>query len=325
MAKSVVRVHFMDSNSKAFAIEAGASADAMLKLVIERLELKESATFALFEKKDDWERCLEPDEKPAELMKAWTGDPKDESSPRFLFKKKTFIRDDDRELSDLVARHLVYIQALASVVNADYPTSPEQAVRLAGLQVQVVYGDHNASTHVPGFLTTNLKDYIPKTLFPTKKPAEWESIIFAEHAKHKGKSADEAKLGYLSLVKKSQFYGTTFYPPCKSVNNGRKIPNKVIIGVNADGIMLLKPKDKELISTHPFTEICSWASSSTTFAFEFGVQSESTKYTFETKQGAIIASTIQTYIDILVEMLTNGNEEDESTATGTSHGSEGDD
>lgn len=153
MAKSVVRVHFMDSNSKAFAIESGASADAMLKLVIERLELKESATFALFEKKDDWERCLEPDEKPAELMKAWTGDPKDESSPRFLFKKKTFIRDDDRELSDLVARHLVYIQALASVVNADYPTSPEQAVRLAGLQVQVVYGDHNAATHVPGFLT----------------------------------------------------------------------------------------------------------------------------------------------------------------------------
>lgn len=171
----------------------------------------------------------------------------------------------------------------------------------------------------------NLKDYVPKSLFAAKKPQEWEALIFAEHSKHKGKSADEAKLAYLSLVKKSQFYGTTFYPPCKSVNNGRKIPNKVIIGVNADGIMMLKPKDKELISTHPFTEICSWASSSTTFAFEFGVQSEATKYTFETKQGAIIASTIQTYIDILVEMLTNGNEEDESTATGTSHGSEGDD
>jgi hypothetical protein len=42
------------------------------------------------------------------------------------------------------------------------------------------------------------------------------------------------------------------------------------------------------------------------------------------EQGAIIASTIQTYIDILVEMLTNGNEdEEESTATGTSHGSDG--
>jgi hypothetical protein len=314
----------MDSNSKAFAIDAGSTADTLLKLVIERLELKESSTFALFEKKDDWERCLDPDEKPAELMKAWNADPKDENAPRFVFKKKTFIRDDDRELNDLVARHLIYIQALASVINGDYPTSPEQAVRLAAIQVQVVYGDHNSSTHLPGFLTANLKDYIPKTLFPTKKPQDWEAAIFAEHGKYKGKSADEAKLTYLAMVKKSNFYGTTFYPPCKSVNNGRKIPNKVIIGVNSDGIMLLKPKDKELVSNHPFTEICSWASSSTTFAFEFGVQSEATKYTFETKQGAIIAATIQTYIDILVEMLTNGNEEDESTATGTSHGSEGD-
>lgn len=167
MAKSVVRVHFMDSNSKAFAIDAGSTADTLLKLVIERLELKESSTFALFEKKDDWERCLDPDEKPAELMKAWNADPKDENAPRFVFKKKTFIRDDDRELNDLVARHLIYIQALASVINGDYPTSPEQAVRLAAIQVQVVYGDHNSSTHLPGFLTCV---FIPLSLAPPPKP-----------------------------------------------------------------------------------------------------------------------------------------------------------
>jgi len=84
-----------------------------------------------------------------------------------------------------------------------------------------------------------------------------------------------------------------------------------LIGVNAEGILVLK-KDKERISTHPFTEICSWASSATTFAFEFGTQTESQKYTFETRQGAIIASTIQTYIDILVEILKNGEEESEN-------------
>ena len=144
-----------------------------------------------------------------------------------------------------------------------------------------------------------------------KKPDVWESQIFNEHARHKGKTPDEAKAAYLAITKKWPYYGTTFYPPCKSINNGRKIPNKVIIGVNAEGILLLRPKDKvsffpphflfplfsswavlisclkktqELISTHPFTEICSWASSSTTFAFEFGVQTEATKYTFETKQ-----------------------------------------
>lgn len=316
----------MDSRVKAFAVDTNATADTLLKTVIEKLELKEHSCFAIFEKKDDWERCLEPDEKPSDIMKSWNGDGKGDNAPKFIFKKKTFIRDDDREMDDPVAKHLLYIQALANVINSDYPCGPDAAVKLAGLQVHIVYGDHNRQVHTPGFLTQNLKDYIPKDLIAQKRPEQWEQLVFAEHARHKGKPQEEAKSAYLSIVKKWPFYGTTFYPPCKSINNGRRIPSKVIIGVNAEGILLLKPKDKDLISTHPFTEICSWASSSTTFAFEFGVQSEATKYTFETKHGAIIASTIQTYIDILVEMLTNGNEdEEESTATGTSHGSEGED
>jgi len=72
----------------------------------------------------------------------------------------------------------------------------------------------------------------------------------------------------------------------------------------------LKVRTKEIISEHLYTEICSWASSSGTFGFEFGNQNDSQKYTFETKQGAIIAATVQTYIDILVHMLKHGDEEE---------------
>ncbi|KAL6063400.1 Talin-1 [Balamuthia mandrillaris] len=325
MSRTVVRVNFMDSRVKAFAIDSNATAHDLLKTVIEKLELKEHGTFAIFEKKNDWERCLEPDEKPADLMKTWPSEGGD-AAPKFVFKKKTFIRDDDKEMEDPVALRLLFIQALANIINSEYPTSVEEAIKLAGLQVHIVYSDHNPGTHQPGFLSQNLKEYVPKKLFPNNRPADWEKAIFDEHKKHIGKSEVEAMREYIGFAKKLDFYGTTFYPPCKAINCGRRIPSKVIIGVNAEGISLLKPKDRELISSHPFTEICSWASSSTTFAFEFGVQSEATKYTFETKQGAIIAATIQTYIDILVEMLTNGNEdEEESTATGTSHGSDNDD
>jgi hypothetical protein len=83
-------------------------------------------------------------------------------------------------------------------------------------------------------------------------------------------------------------------------------------GVNFEGIHLLKVRNKETISDHLYTEICSWASSSTTFGFEFGNQSDSQKYTFDTKMGTIIAATVQTYIDILVQMLKNGEEEEKS-------------
>jgi len=227
----------------------------------------------------------------------------------FVFKKKIFLRDDEREMQDLTAKHHVYIQALHSVIESEYPSSVEDAIKLAGLQVQIVYGDHKPSTHVIGFLSANLKQFVPKDLFGLKKPNEWETLIFKTHSLNTGKSEEDAKTEYLDIVKQWPFYGTTFYPPCRTIGN-KKIPSKVIIGVNAEGILLLK-KDKELVSTHPFTEICSWASSSTTFAFEFGSQTESQKYTFETKQGAIIAASIQTYIDILVQMLKSGEDADD--------------
>eukprot|EP01112_Ceratiomyxa_fruticulosa_P003608 TRINITY_DN1392_c0_g1_i1.p1 TRINITY_DN1392_c0_g1~~TRINITY_DN1392_c0_g1_i1.p1 ORF type:complete len:329 (-),score=55.09 TRINITY_DN1392_c0_g1_i1:160-1146(-) len=319
MAKRVVRVHFIDGNCRAVALDESATVDTLRSIVIEKIELKEDGCFALFERRDDWERCLDSDEKPCELMDEWSrineaekAKKKDAiiSEPKFLFKKKIFLRDDDRELKDLVAKHHLYIQALYSVIESEYPSNPDEAINLAGLQVQVTYADHNPSTHQVGFLSHNLKNFIPKHLMPLKKPQEWESLIFKAHAKNQGKTAEDAKTEYLDIVKQWPFYGTTFFPPCKSVGN-KKLPNKVIIGVNAEGILLLKTKDKELISTHPFTEICSWLSSSTTFAFEFGSQNESQKYAFDTKHGAIIAATIQTYIDILVQMLKYGEDEDD--------------
>lgn len=320
MAKKFVRIHFMDDSSKAFPVDDVTTAEQLKNTIVERLDLKEHGCFAIFEKKDNWERCLDNEEKPCELMTLWNIDPKKKDSNKqeslselscaFIFKKKIFLRDDEKEMQDPVARNLVYIQAVHSVIESEYPCTIEDALRLASLQVQIVYGDHRPSTFVVGFLTQNLKQYIPKDLYPLKKPQEWESLILKAHGALVGKKAEEAQLDYLDIVKQWPFYGTTFYPPCKCSNN-RRLPAKVIIGVNAEGILLLNKKDKELVSTHPFTEICSWASSGTTFAFEFGSQTESQKYTFETKHGAIIAATIQTYIDILVQMLKSGADDEE--------------
>jgi len=313
-------VTMIDDTCKSFAIDENASIEQLRASVIEKIELVEEGCFALFEKRDDWERCLDPDEKPCELMNEWSNleKKKDGTEPKIVFKKKIFLRDDDREMKDSVAKHYLYIQALHSVIESEYPCREEDAITLAGLQVQVNYGDHNPATHVVGFLTQNIHNFVPKQLFPLKSSKEWESQIFKAHAKNAGKSADDAKGEYLDIVKLWPYYGTTFFPPCKPTGTKPKLPAKVVIGVNAEGILLLKARDKELISTHPFTEICAWASSANSFAFEYGSQSESTKYSFETKQGAIIAATIQTYIDILVQMLKNGESEDEEESNSNS-------
>lgn len=316
----------MNNSSKAFAMDPNANAGRLRKMVIERLGLTENRCFFLFEKKDEFERCLDADEKPYELMQHWEKIPdkkkaaEDSYNAIFLFKKKIFLKDDEKEMEDKVAMDLIYQQAVSDITSSVYPCTTQDAIKLAGLQMHVTYGDHNAQIHIPGFLAksaqNNLKSFVPVNLYGNKKSSEWETLILKEHARLAGvKTETEAKLEYLNSVKSSPLYGTTFFPPCRSIGN-KNIPGKVVIGVNYEGICLLKQKTKDLISEHLFTEICSWASSSGTFAFEFGNQSESLKYSFETKQGSIIASTIQTYIDILVQMLKHGDDEDE-TDSGT--------
>lgn len=51
--------------------------------------------------------------------------------------------------------------------------------------MQVVYGDHNPTTHIPGFLTNNkdIQNFVPAELFPQRKAASWEEAILKEHAK----------------------------------------------------------------------------------------------------------------------------------------------
>lgn len=290
--------------------------------MIEKIELRESRCFFLFEQNGDFERCLDPDDKPVDLMNEWdkAESKKRDSTPRFVFKKKIFLKDDDKEMGDDVAKHLVYIQGVHDVIESVYVCQIHEAIKLAAFQVQVTYQDHNPAVHTSGFLTksalTNIRAFVPKALWPTKKPGEWEALILKEHAKLRGMSPEDAKSEYISTIKQWPLYGTTFFPPCRSSGN-RNLPSKVIIGVNYEGITLLKPKNKEIISCHLFTEICAWASSLQSFAFEFGPQNESTKYTFETRPGLgqIIASTIQTYIDILVRMLQNVDDDESETNT----------
>jgi FERM central domain/PTB domain (IRS-1 type) len=282
------------------------------------------------------ERALDDEDKPADFQQQWSAE-KRKDACEFVFKKKIFLRDDDRELDDPAARDLIYHQATHEVIAGNYPCEPDMAIKLAGLQMQVCSGPrrvclispfaHPARPPAPqpapsqvsyrdekcdkDFLVKNknLNLFVPKELMGQKKASDWETAILKEHRKHQGKSEEEAKLEYLDIVRQWPYYGTTFFPPCKVQSKQKGLPSKVIIGVNAEGILLLK-KDKGLIGTHPFTEICSWSSSGSTFAFDFGTEGH--KYTFETKQGAIIAATIQTYIDILVQLLKAGSDSEDS-------------
>lgn len=69
---------------------------------------------------------MDADEKPVELMSIWAVDPKRKETGKepikelqfaFIFKKKIFLRDDEKELQDPIAKLFVYNQVSAMLKN----------------------------------------------------------------------------------------------------------------------------------------------------------------------------------------------------------------
>jgi len=321
--KKVVRVFMVDETKHGFVTDDNTTAAQLIKEISNKIGLKEDTHFALFEVKGEEERCLGPEEKPVFIAERWSPmvpmkssmDPTSNNmgDQRFVFKKKIFVRDEDEQDSrdyDKVARHLLYIQAHSSVIEGEYPCSQEDAWKLAGLQMQVIYGNYNAETHVPGFFGQNLNNFIPKPLLSLKPAKEWEALIFKSHLQRKGLPSDEAETEYLNIVKSWPYYGTKYFKQCRILKN-KQLPQKVMIGINLDGIVLASNKDKEQqIGLYYFTDLLSWSTShagaQSTFTFEVaGQTNEPVKFVFETKDADAINDLVQNYVDVLINMIKN--------------------
>jgi hypothetical protein len=202
------------------------------------------------------------------------------------------------------------------------------------------------SSNSPSLLTgrhkhsNELPRCIPKFIYAHKKPSEWENLLLRYHQQHatafKTLTTEQAMREYLTIVQHWVFYGTHFFSVCKSIDSKKQM-SKAILGVNEDGIVVLR-KEGERISLYPWSQLKSWSASLTSFTFETyptgdselpalffapkdtaaaatttnslsstsnvaAVGPSSTTHEFETPEGETIAAIIQWYIDTLFDKI----------------------
>jgi len=301
-----------------FGIDTHTTATQLCELAAKKVGLVDHSQFAIYEVKNDEERCLSADDWPCSIVEKWSpaslskngSETSAASESRLVFKKKIFVRDEDEQdkSCDLAERQMLYIQALHNVIDGEYPCTVEEAEKLAALHTQVTCGDHNPTTHIPGYFgPQNLSNFIPKPLMSLKPTKEWESRIFKLHQNYKGVGGEDAKNMYLSIVKGWSYYGTQYFKNCRNISKSKALPPKVMIGVNVDGIVLASSKEKkDQVGCFLFTDLISWSSQNGpcgTFSFECGSPNDSTKYSFETKYAWAISDLIQSYVDVLVQAI----------------------
>ena len=183
--------------------------------------------------------------------------------------------------------------------------SPDEALDLAALSL-VISAPIGAAN---GFSTTELRALLSRGVWNQRRAIDWETALHKQLQSFKSRdlTAREAMKEYLKIAQNLTFYGAMFFFDCKSCdgNNSlnsaltsKKIPNKLVIAVNEDGIILLR-REGTFLTVHPFAKIKNWSSSFSSFSFEV----DEHQLEFETAEGESIALVVQMYIDQLIDNI----------------------
>jgi len=214
------------------------------------------------------------------------------------YAKRFHYSDDYVDKDDPFTLHLLYVGSNKSIISGQYPVSQEQASEFAGLQLQILFGNHKPKEHEGTFLDLNL--ILPKRY---RKVKNIERDIIKFHQTFVGLDETKAKYRYVQTVRGLPSYGTTYFECTEEVRKGRALKKKVIfIGVTKERIVIMNPKTQEVTEEYVWKQIARWSFKGDTFVFDFG--DYRANYLEVTSPEALAMNTlISGYIDIILKEL----------------------
>jgi hypothetical protein len=320
----VCRFFFLDGRTKAIDVHpTDTAADAVAKLA-EKLGLYNIEGWAIYQSRPDGEEHVKSHDYLYDIIAAWeikqtkiqatnstlrkNAATLGSGENRFVFKKRMF--KTTRELSqDPIEVNMLYAQAVYSVVKCDdFPVSEKVALQLAGLQAQVALGDPSNQPKPEYY--SEVSSYLPERISKTREEHFWIPILAQAHRQYgAGRTELTAKVLYLSCVMQYPLYGTTMFSV--SYRGYWSYGNSLVLGINCEGIVLIKPDDKFILYEFRYSEIESIMLDPSDSFITINLLRSATAppeqqrcYVFETKQKQEIGSLIVSYFPPLSNWIT---------------------
>ncbi|XP_039281618.1 myosin-VIIa [Nilaparvata lugens] len=269
----VCRFFFLDGRTKAIDIHpTDTASDASVKLA-DKLGLRSLDGWAIYQSRPDGEEHVRAHHYLYDVIAAWeikinkmaaattstfptlsrrnTAPTLGSGENRFIFKRRLF--RNSREISqDPVEVNMLYAQAVYCVVKCDdFPVTEKVALQLAGLQAQVALGNPKDNCFE---YYADVENYLPYRISRSRGDDVWVPIIAQAHKQYgAGKNELTAKVLYLSCVMQYPLYGTTMFQV--TYRGYWSYGNSLILGVNSEGLMLIKPEDKFVIYEFRYHDI----------------------------------------------------------------------
>uniref|UniRef100_A0A7S1CBC4 WW domain-containing protein n=1 Tax=Bicosoecida sp. CB-2014 TaxID=1486930 RepID=A0A7S1CBC4_9STRA len=312
--KVIVRVNLLDNSQKTLLVEPTTTVQDVIRTMADKVGFANPAddclNFSLHEVKDGVtiERALPGGAEVVPIQESW-----DDSNAKFVFQIKLFTASLMASTDSKII-YMAYIQSVYNIISGIYPVKLDDVAMLAALQLQNKFGDHNPDSHKPGFLTQSLLEYIPNPWFNIRTPKEWEEKLFVAHSEL---STTTPMADYVAFVSGREYYGSTLFGVRQKFD--RKMPKTLLLGVNAKGVLLLKPgkppqkddveaaTEMVVLASHPLSDIYRWAyKPGVNFYFEMKPEDDSEEnpvYTFSTVEGQHIADMLTDYAMALLREM----------------------
>lgn len=316
--KPLVRVYLLDNSMKSLLVEDTSTALDVATLVCEKIGIEKPEDvvhcFGLCECKDGVtiERPLPDASEVVQVIRDWG----ENTTSRFVFTTKLYMHHTILGSADPKIEYMLYIQAVYNVISGIYPTTPDQAVQLAALQLLAKHGPHKPEVHKVGYLSHQLIGFIPHSVLGVRRASQWEEEIFEAHAALTF-TKDEARVEYCRILSERDYYGCAFFMVAQSFS--RRLPKTLMIGISCKGIYVLERNDKVVLQKYRLSDIYRWGfKPETSFYFELKSPAGSGPvYEFRTEQGHSMSDLLTEYaMALLKEMGLAGGAADAAKGAG---------
>ncbi|XP_070570825.1 krev interaction trapped protein 1-like isoform X2 [Ptychodera flava] len=262
-----IDVHLMDLDSSHVVLDLVSGNNTTVEQLLRqlgKLPVGCEHLFAIWIASQNLHLQLRPTHKPIMEVRDWEftirqfTNYKPERERPYLYLRRNALLSlrAERQIKDSEANKMLFDECVLNVLRSMYPTSDQDAINLAAILMQIIYGDHDPKKHRSGFLNNiNLRHFIPTMKLVGRsqsgKTINWAQKIVQEHKNVTAKGIKETsklQVMYLEYCRtRFPAYGSAFFFGFAPPPSGARNPIGVYIGVNSQGIHLIKADSKTMI------------------------------------------------------------------------------
>ncbi|GCB63381.1 hypothetical protein scyTo_0004402 [Scyliorhinus torazame] len=256
-----IRIYRTDGSYRAVELRHGNNTTVQQIMEGMRLSQETQQYFTIWICSENLSLQLKPYHKSLQHLRDWPEivaeltslDPHLEKPQLFLRRDVRLLLETEKKVDDPLAILILFDEARSSLLKGLYPCADTQLIMLAGLLLQIIYGNYESKKHKQGFLNEeNLKYILPCTKLKSKAP-HWIGRILHEYkslSSREGISKEMHHLQRLFLQICWEFptYGAAFFTGqvYTKASSSHKVV-KVHVGVNTKGLHLLNMETKALL------------------------------------------------------------------------------